>query len=99
LFCFREKKDHPQVLATDRHISCGATDLSDIMWAENTLSGISKTIKGAEYTIVLYEPDGFRASVFKSDGGRIIADTKKDNIHSITLVTADSENIAWELVY
>lgn len=99
LFCFREKKDHPQVLATDRHISCGATDLSDVMWAENILSGKSKTIKGDEYTIVLYEPDGFRASVFKSDGGRIIADTKKDNIHSITIVTADSENIAWELVY
>jgi alpha-galactosidase len=99
LFCIRAKTDHPQVLATDRHISCGATDLIDVSWQENTLGGKSHIVAGDEYTIVIYEPEGYESSGLHASGATVIRNTVSKNIHRITLLNQTGEDISWSLTY
>ena len=86
LFCIRKKTGHPQILATDRHISCGAIDLSDVRWVNNNLSGTSTTIANDPYTLTIYEPDGFNKGVFTCNGAEVKSERKDGNIHKITIL-------------
>jgi hypothetical protein len=99
LFCIRAKTGYPQVLATNRHISCGATDLIGISWQENALSGRSHTVAGDEYTIVIYEPEGYESSGFHADRSAVIRNTINKNIHRITLLNQTGEDISWTITY
>ncbi|HEU4988245.1 MAG TPA: hypothetical protein VFT41_00520, partial [Gemmatimonadaceae bacterium] len=58
VFCIRERVDHPQVLATNRHVSCGGPDLERVVWAGDSLSGESRLVAGDPYEIYLSEPAG-----------------------------------------
>jgi len=99
LFCIRAKTDHPQVLATDRHISCGAAEIISVNWQENVLSGSSHTVAGDEYTIVIYEPDGYKSSGIHASGSVIVRSTINKNIHRITLLNQTGEDISWTITY
>jgi hypothetical protein len=63
VLCFRERKNHPQLLATNRHISCGGIDLENLQWEGNALSGTSKVLSVENYIIYLYEPDAVQSKV------------------------------------
>jgi len=99
LFCIRAKTDHPQVLATDRHISCGAADIISVNWQENVLTGRSHTIAGDEYTIVIHEPDGYKSSGINASGSVVVRNTINKNIHRITLLNQTGEDISWTITY
>ncbi len=99
LYCFREKKDHPQIVATDRHISCGATDLSEVRWENRTLSGRSKPVKGDSYKMVVYEPDSYNTKVITARGCKILSNIKKENIRTITLVSFTGDEFKWRIDY
>jgi len=64
----RERKPHPQVLATGRHVTCGGVDLADVRWSGGTLSGTSRVVAGDPYEIFLTEPEGFRLVRFEAPG-------------------------------
>ncbi len=83
VFCIREKQNHPQLLATNRHISCGALELKNCPWNNNTLEGTSDLTNGDGYTIYIHEPDNFRFKKFSCDGGEIIANKKEGEMRLI----------------
>jgi len=62
----RERLPRPQVLATNRHLTCGAVDLDDVRWSGLALAGTSRVVAGDAYEIVLTEPEGFRLARFEA---------------------------------
>ena len=71
-FCIRERLDHPQLLATSRHVGCGVVDLVDVAWSGDTLRGSSDVVGGDAYELYLTEPAGFRFAGATADGAEVL---------------------------
>ena len=97
-FCIREKTNHPQLLATNRHISCGALELKNYSWKNKILEGSSELTNGDDYTIYLFEPDGFQFKKIQIDSGKIVVNEKVGTIRSIT-IHSDSAILNWKIAY
>jgi len=95
----RERKPHPQLIATSRHVTCGGVDLDDVRWKGGTLSGKSRMVAGDPYDIFLTEPEGFRLDRFDSPGISVL-EAKKDGILlKIRLLSAESRTVDWTAVF
>jgi hypothetical protein len=64
----RERRPHPQVIATNRHVTGGGVDLMDVQWNDGMLSGRSRVVPGVAYEIAITEPAGFELGQFECDG-------------------------------
>lgn len=99
LFCIRPLQPNPQVLATSRHISCGATDLSAVTWNKGSLSGTSNIVPGDEYTLIINEPAGYSTPVVTLTGGTLVSDKRDGTVRRIRMVSPDSKEISWKIDY
>lgn len=99
VFCFREKQNHPQLLATNRHISCGALELEKLLWTNNGLTGTSVLVANDLYTIYVYEPVGTQIKEIKTIGAQLIENNKSGEIRKISFQSTDATTIQWELFY
>jgi hypothetical protein len=99
VFCIREKQNHPQVLATNRHITCGAVDLNNVQWKSLQLSGESETVKNENYLLYIYEPDGFTYEKILLSSGSLISAEKKGMMRVFTLQPGSSAVINWQVRY
>jgi alpha-galactosidase len=63
IVAIRRAADHPQVLATDMHLTMGAVELSDVKWegASGTLSGAAHRAPGAKGKVFIHVPEGWQA--------------------------------------
>ncbi|HEY3287433.1 MAG TPA: alpha-galactosidase [Gemmatimonadaceae bacterium] len=68
--CLRERVDHPQLLSTNRHVTCGGADLQDVRWEGSALRGISSTVAGDALEIAVTEPPGWEAIAIESPDAR-----------------------------
>ena len=50
----------PQIVSTSRHITQGAAEISSMEFKNNTLTFRASLIKGDEYSVKLYIPDGYK---------------------------------------
>jgi alpha-galactosidase len=98
LFCIRERQDHPQLLATNRHITCGGYDLEDLKWENSTLSGKSKVVKSEEYKLYIAEPAGYAFVKFESDSAKITSSTMNGMVREISF-KADTDSVSWSVTY
>jgi len=98
VFCIREKQDHPQLLATNRHITCGALELKNCSWKNNSIEGESILTTGDDYTIYIYEPDNFSFKKFHCNSGEIVANEKEGLVRSITIRSSDPI-LSWKAAY
>ncbi len=73
--CLRPQVDHPQVLSTSRHVTCGGPDLQDVRWTGRALSGTSDLVAGDEYAIYLTEPEGFTLQRVSAGGADVVGNT------------------------
>jgi alpha-galactosidase len=57
----REVQEHPQVIATDMHLTMGGVELSKVDWnpTERTLSGVAVRAPGEKGTIYVHVPKGY----------------------------------------
>lgn len=99
LFCIRPLQPNPQVLATSRHISCGATDLSAVTWNKGSLSGTSNIVPGDEYTLIINEPAGYSTPVVTLTGGTLVSDKRDGTVRRIRMVSPDSKEFSWKIDY
>lgn len=99
LFCIREKKDHPQLIATSRHISCGGLELDDLKWEAGSLKGNSRLVGKDNYTIYIYEPTGNTFVDFKCDGVKLMENSAGENVRAITVRAEGEMNVNWEIIY
>ena len=98
LFCIRQLQDHPQLLATSRHISCGAQELTDLSWNNNILFGSSQLPPNSVYTIYIYEPPGTTYASFTCTGANFTSTAKKNDIREIQLRPTDT-SVKWRVNY
>ncbi|MDE3251706.1 MAG: alpha-galactosidase, partial [Bacteroidota bacterium] len=99
VFCFREKQNHPQLLATNRHISCGAWEINSLEWKAQQLKGESELVAGDDYTIYLYEPDDFQYSRFSLQGATLLGNSKIKNVRKISFRPATDAKATWAVQY
>ena len=98
VFCIREKQSHPQLLATNRHITCGALELKNCSWKNNSLEGENMLTIGDDYTIYIYEPDNFGFKKFYFNSGEIVANKKDGLVRSIT-IHSSAPILSWKVEY
>lgn len=99
LFCIRNEEMHPQLAATNRHISCGALELRNISWQNNRLSGESELVANDEYIIYITEPEGFGFSGVECTGATVLSSPKKNNLREIHLKSPQKTIIQWTISY
>jgi hypothetical protein len=99
VFCFRKKLSYPQLLATNRHITCGGLEVKELRWEHNSLLGKSELVEGDPYTIYIFEPPEFTFKKFICDGAEIIENMKNGFIRRITLHSTAHQQVSWEVDY
>jgi hypothetical protein len=98
-FCIREQQGHPQVLATNRHVTCGGFDLVSVKWNENALSGESLLVGNDRYDLYIYEPEGFIFKEFTCEGAELGDNRKEADIRIISLLKEQNGNVTWRAIY
>ena len=99
-FCIRERADHPQIVATSRHVSCGAVDLVDVRWRGDTLSGVSDLVGGDPYDLYLTEPPGYRfVAARTADGAEVASSARAGALRFVRLRAVHSARVAWRVVW
>ncbi len=100
VFCLRERQPHPQLVATNRHVSCGAMDVSDVAWTGSTLQGASDLVAGDPYDIYVTEPDGFTFAGATIDGrADVVSSQVTGGLRVIRLRSAQGGRVSWTLAY
>ncbi|MDR0793285.1 MAG: alpha-galactosidase [Chitinophagaceae bacterium] len=98
VFCIREKQNHPQLLATNRHISCGAFELKNVSWKNNILEGESDMTNGDDYILYIHEPENFNMKKFSCNNGQVVSNNKEGNVRTIT-IRSSAPSVLWRLEY
>ena len=96
-FCIRERLDHPQLLATSRHVGCGVVDLVDVAWSGDTLRGSSDVVGGDAYELYLTEPAGFRFAGATADGAQVLGSERSGELRVVRLNAGHSARVAWRV--
>lgn len=100
LFCIRRRLSRPQILATDRHITCGGYDLEEVTWRDGVLSGRSRMIAGETQVLYVSEPEGFvLASASCGAQAEIISSEKSESLRRIHIRAEVSGSVDWDLRY
>ncbi len=86
-------------MATNRHISCGALELKDLRWNQNSLSGTSSVVREDEYIIYIHEPAGFQYEGVQCTGAQFAGSSKNGDIREIRLKTDRSGEVNWKIKY
>lgn len=98
-FCIREKLNHPQLLATNRHISCGGLEIGSLDWQDNMLRGTSELVAGDKYVIYLYEGGGYTFEKVVLKGADLVGVEKTGPVRKITLISAGGGIAEWSVRY
>ncbi len=97
--CLRERLDHPQLMATNRHVSCGAVDVADVTWSGDALEGASDVVANDTYEIYLTEPAGYSFVEAQVNGADVIANQKAGVLRVIRLRSARGGRVRWHVAY
>jgi hypothetical protein len=99
VLCLRPRADHPQVLSTSRHVTCGGPDLQSVGWADRTLSGVSTVAANDPYEVYLTEPAGFALEDVQAGGARVTAQRLDGAMRVIRLESPAGGEVRWRVRY
>ena len=99
LFCIRKEKIHPQLIATNRHISCGALEVKDVSWQNNSLSGESELVANDDYILYISEPAGFTLSEINCKDIKITNSGFKNGLRIIHFKSPQKTIVHWVISY
>ncbi len=100
LFAIRPVRDHPQILSTSRHISCGGLELAGVRWEDGVLTGRSGLVAGDDYTITFSEPPGgWICTGVACDGARVTGNYLRGGVRRVTLRSDAAAEVTWTLRY
>jgi hypothetical protein len=96
LFSLREKKGHPQIVSTSRHISQGGHDLASVEWDEKSLAlrGRSLVVDGDPYEITVHVPEGYKLESSSPLGA--VAD---GSLARLTIAPNRTGSLSWEIKF
>ena len=99
VFCIRDRQPHPQLVATSRHVSCGAAELRALTFAGEVLSGESVLVGGDDYRIFLTEPPGYDATDVAVTGADLVSNVRSGDLRVVTLRAPASGAVRWRVSY
>lgn len=99
VFCIREKLRHPQLLATNRHISCGGLEISDLGWQDQTLRGVSELVAGDKYILYVYEGGNCTFDRVIVTGANLVGVEKRGSVREVTIVSPGGGRVEWRVKY
>ncbi|MEZ4413180.1 MAG: alpha-galactosidase [Gemmatimonadales bacterium] len=99
VICLRRRVEHPQLLGSGRHVTCGGPDLQDVAWRTNALSGESSLVAGDSYALYLTEPDGYQFDGVQATGARVVGQGREGAVRVIFLESAQGGAARWEVRY
>jgi hypothetical protein len=97
--CLRPRVDHPQLLATNRHVTCGGPDLAAVTWEDGALAGTSEVVGGDEYAIYVTEPPGFTVESVRADGAEVTGQALENGTRVIRLLNRAGGTVRWRVRY
>ena len=98
VFSLHEKRDYPQWVGSDRHISMNALEISDYRWEDGTLSMNVNLVGGFPVTQHFRIPDHLHLQKVRCPGARI-EETIHDGHLSVTLFSQKNQNVRLELSF
>ena len=98
-FCIREKLSHPQLLATNRHISCGGLEIKNLGWKNRVLHGVSELVTNDKYVLYVYEGAGYSSPKVSVKGAELLAMQKEGPVRKITLLSPSGGDAEWSISY
>jgi hypothetical protein len=99
VIALKRKTDRPQLVSTNRHVSQGAVDVSDVKWdgSTQTLSGKSKIVGGDDYELRFHAGGGTRVDA-KVAGRDATVSAKQDGEQvRVTIKTPTTGEVAWSV--
>jgi hypothetical protein len=99
VICLRERVAHPQLLATNRHVTCGGVDLVDVSWSGRALSGTSELVAGDAYELYLTEPAGFGAPSVQVEGAQVLDNARDDGVRTVRVLAPAGGRVRWRIAY
>jgi hypothetical protein len=99
VLCLRPRVDHPQLLATNRHVTCGSADLMEVTWRERSLVGRSEVVAGDPYELYLTEPTGYRLASVRAEGAEVVSRVLRDGVRVVRLMSARGGDVRWTIGY
>jgi len=95
VFCIRERRAHPQILATSRHITGGGVDLVEVLWEGKRLFGKSRVVGGDDYELFISIPPGFAFDHAECSGAALINTQQDGAVLRFSLKSDQSREIDW----
>jgi hypothetical protein len=99
VFCLRERVDHPQLVATNRHVSCGAVDVSSVAWSVGALEGVSAVAANDPYDLYVTEPAGHTFVDARAAGADLQSNEMVGTLRRVRLLSPQSGTVKWRLTY
>lgn len=99
VFCFRQVQSHPQLLATNRHISCGALEVKSMQWENNCLTGMSELVPGEVYELYLAEPGGYKLKATDLKGAELVGNVLDGTVRKLSIRSNGTTTVNWKIIY
>ncbi len=99
VFCLREQVDHPQLVATNRHVSCGAMDVAGLAWTHGQLDGSSDLVANDPYEIYVTEPEGYEFIEARVTGAEVVANDRVGVLRRLRLLSREGGQVSWRMEY
>ena len=101
VWCIRSQAAHPQVIATNRHVSCGGPDLQRVSWSASdaALSGVSRLVGNDDYVLYLTEPPGYRFAGVTAGGAAYGGTSMRGGMRLVHLRAASTATVTWTVRY
>lgn len=96
-----EKRNHPILLSTSRHVRQMAFDIKQLGYdeREQSLIGTSRAVAGDPYQLRIYIPDGFNAKRAEVSGGLAATMTTTGNLLAVNYTPSTGNDIKWKIYF
>jgi len=97
--CLRARVEHPQLLSTNRHVTCGGADVASMSWTARTLEGRSTVVAGDAYDLYVTEPAGYTLGAVDVSGAEVVSRELRDGMRVVRLLSRAGGEVRWRLRY
>jgi hypothetical protein len=98
---FRPRRDRPQLLSTNRHLTQGGIDLKELRWDENhcELRGKSELVAEDDYSVTLHVPRNYKFLEMKADCDEFRPDTRPPHLVRLWFKNKRDKTITWRATF
>jgi hypothetical protein len=97
--CLRKRMAHPQLLATNRHVTCGGVDLQQVTWRDGALHGASDVVGGDPYELYVTTPAAYGVPTVTVEGATLVSQRASQGVRVLRLLARRDGRVTWTLRY